>query len=187
MSNVFFISDTHFGHRKIVEGFSNSMHQNSGARPFSSIEEHDEALVTSWNKVVGPKDTVYHVGDAFVGGELTHDQVMLWTRLNGNKNYVPGNHCTWNKIKQLAPFCNKVQASFEFKGEVLVQHIPCHVMEVTPGVGRFKLNIHGHLHRDIVMLGDKPDRRYFNVSVEQINYVPIAYDEIRLFRQDLFA
>ena len=181
MSTIFFISDTHFGHRKIVEGFSNSIHMNSGARPFDSIEAHDEALIENWNKVVKPDDTVYHVGDAFVGGDLTFAQIEMWKRLNGRKNYAPGNHCTWKKIQQLAPFCNKVQASFEFKGDVIIQHIPVHPMELNAkSGGRFKLNIHGHLHRDIVLRGDAAaDRRYFNVSCEQINYTPIAYDEIK--------
>lgn len=191
MSTIFFISDTHFGHKKIVDGFSNSMHQNSGARPFSNIDEHDAALIENWNKTVGPNDTVYHVGDAFVGGDITDAQIEIWKALNGRKNFAPGNHCTWNKIQRLVPFCNKIQASFEFKGDVIVQHIPVHPMEVTAGTGRFKLNIHGHLHRDIVQKevvtawGDMesfssvPDKRYFNVSCEQINYTPIAYDEIK--------
>ncbi len=191
MSNIFFIADTHFGHKKIVDGFSNSIHLNSGARPFSCIEEHDEALVQNWNKTVGPNDTVYHIGDAFVGGDLTADQLVLWQRLNGKINYAPGNHCTWNKIKQIAPFCNKVQASYEFRGDVIIQHIPVHVMEVTKELGgRFKLNIHGHLHRDNVMIRREvigeyeeqlavKDERYFNTSAEQIDYTPISYDEIK--------
>ena len=185
MSNtIFFISDTHFGHKKMVEGFDNSIHVNSGKRPFETIEEHDETLVKNWNSVVKPNDTVYHLGDAFVGGDISDDQLSLWARLNGRINYAPGNHCTWNKIQRLAPFCNKVQASYEFRGSVILQHIPVHPSELSSETGgRFKLNIHGHLHRDLVMksghLSAQQDERYVNVSCEQINYTPISWDEIK--------
>lgn len=49
---------------------------------------------------------------------------------------------------------------------------------------RTSLQIHGHTHyRNVTMIdaaGNKViDSRYFNVSVENINYTPISFDEIR--------
>jgi len=41
-------------------------------------------------------------------------------------------------------------------------------------VGRWKGNIHGHLHSNTI-----PDARYVNVSAEQVNYTPIDFEEIR--------
>ena len=58
MSEVFFISDTHFGYKRIVE-FS----ETKPFRPFHSIDEHDEELVRRWNTTVRKKDTVWHLGD----------------------------------------------------------------------------------------------------------------------------
>lgn len=55
---VFFTSDTHFGHKAII-GFCD--------RPFSSVEEMTEVLVENWNSVVGPTDTIYHLGDFAFG------------------------------------------------------------------------------------------------------------------------
>ncbi len=52
MPNTFLIADTHLGHRNIWARFE------PAARPFSSQEEHDEAIVERWNSVVGRRDVV---------------------------------------------------------------------------------------------------------------------------------
>jgi hypothetical protein len=62
MSEVFFIGDTHFGHRGIIQFSETAPH-----RPFSTIEEHDAELVRRWNAVVGLKDIVWHLGDFCFG------------------------------------------------------------------------------------------------------------------------
>jgi calcineurin-like phosphoesterase family protein len=36
-------------------------------------------------------------------------------------------------------------------------------------------NVHGHLHHN-----DIPDGRYYNVCVENINYTPVALEDLRL-------
>ena len=51
---IYFISDTHFYHHRILE-YTN--------RPFDRIEDMNETIIENWNKVVTPKDTVYHLGD----------------------------------------------------------------------------------------------------------------------------
>jgi calcineurin-like phosphoesterase family protein len=57
----------------------------------------------------------------------------------------------------------------------MLTHIPVHYCELEY---RFKKNIHGHMHEKVVLFNDKPDSRYINVSCEQINYTPIALEEI---------
>jgi len=51
---IWFTSDTHFGHLGIIS------HAN---RPFSSVEEMDEALIYNINSVVKPNDQLFHLGD----------------------------------------------------------------------------------------------------------------------------
>ena len=58
MSEVFFIADTHFNHKRIVE-----IREKERGRKFASLEEHDEELIRRWNATVGKKDTVWHLGD----------------------------------------------------------------------------------------------------------------------------
>jgi len=69
---VYFTADSHFGH-DAIRGYC--------GRPFPTIEEHDEALTGEWNRVVGLKDTVYHLGDFTLGGEATARR--YFARLNG--------------------------------------------------------------------------------------------------------
>ncbi|MFV0428696.1 MAG: hypothetical protein ACK5KO_04625 [Arachnia sp.] len=54
----FVTSDHHFGHARLIE---------LAERPFSSVSEMNDALIANWNRVVGPTDTVLHLGDLAMG------------------------------------------------------------------------------------------------------------------------
>lgn len=77
----YFTSDTHFWHRNIIK-YSN--------RPFDSVEEMNEAIIDNWNSVVGPDDTVFHLGDVALGP--WSEWAGTLSRLNGYKILVVGNH-----------------------------------------------------------------------------------------------
>lgn len=158
MSEVFFIGDTHFGHKGIITFSGTKEH-----RPFATIEEHDAELVKRWNGVVGKNDTVWVLGD-FCFGKRNLD---IAGELNGYKKLVAGNHDMYATADYLKYF-NKVYGAVEFKGALLT-HIPVHESQFS----RYYMNIHGHLHSHKLS-----DYRYFNVSCEQINLTPIPYDEI---------
>ncbi len=81
MSNTFFTSDTHYFHRNICA---------YSGRPFSSVEDMNEALVNNYNSVVKKNDTVYFLGD-FSFSNLT-DTIGILERLNGTKHFICGNH-----------------------------------------------------------------------------------------------
>lgn len=77
---TFFTSDTHLGHRLVAEE----------VRGFSSIEEHDAAIIENWNSIVKPYDIVWHLGDVGMGG-LARFLPQL-KQLNGRKHLITGNH-----------------------------------------------------------------------------------------------
>lgn len=169
MPSVFMISDTHFGHKKILEF-------ESEKRPFETIEEHDETLVQNWNSVVTKRDIVYHLGDVIFSGSSEYSRLL--SRLLGIKKLILGNHDS-KRVKQLAPYFHSMHGPIKFEGCILT-HIPIHPDQFY----RFKYNIHGHLHSNLVKkfwLGilAKPDKRYINVSVEQINLTPINWEELK--------
>lgn len=169
MSNVFLISDTHFFHHKILEF-------EAKARPFSSVEEMNETLVDNWNRVIGKRDTVWHLGDVCFGGA---ESLRILNRLNGTKNLIMGNHDQYGIDKYLH-FFNKIEAVKKYDG-YLLSHIPIHPSQFY----RFKGNVHGHLHSKTVQvegtdpLANAPDKRYINVSCEHTNLSPIAWEDVK--------
>src|SRR5687767_6005129 len=80
--NTFFTSDTHWGHKNIIKFCS---------RPYASVEEMDEAMITNWNDRVRPGDTVYHLGD-FTFYRREDQQRRIIDSLNGNIKLILGNH-----------------------------------------------------------------------------------------------
>ena len=175
MINTWFISDTHFGHKNILE-------YEREARPFSSIEEMHEVMIENWNRVVGSQDIVYHLGDFAFG----RHNIQIAERLNGKKRLVMGNHDTYPTADYLKYF-DKLYGVV-FYERCILSHTPVH----PNGLGsRWMLNVHGHLHSNRVKkLNDDniqlaylrddyiEDRNYFNVSCEQNNLTPIHKDVV---------
>src|SRR5690606_38714737 len=86
MPDIFFVSDTHFGHEKTCTVFKRA--DGSPLRPFSCAQEMDEEMVRRWNDVVRPNDKVYHHGDVVVNKKF----LPIMERLNGNNRLIRGNH-----------------------------------------------------------------------------------------------
>lgn len=163
---TFVISDTHFGHAAIL-----NFKCNDGVTPvrsFSSVEEMDEFMVSSWNAVVSPEDKVYHLGDV----TMKKPFLPILARLNGDKTLIAGNHDIFNTSEYLKYFSNvrayRVLNTPKNK-RVILSHIPIN----SESRGRFSLNVHGHLHQNKL-----EDPWYYNVSVEQINYTPVDIQTI---------
>lgn len=172
MGNEFVISDTHFCHKKLIENSESGF----SFRPFNSIEEHDETLISNWNSVVSPSCKVIHLGD-FAMGSIDDGRIEnILKRLNGLDTLIAGNHCTNAKLKLYSRYFKNI-CSYKVYGKetIIMSHIPIHSSQLD----RFKFNVHGHTHKDFILLenGDI-DKRYINVCVENINYTPLAVDEI---------
>lgn len=158
------ISDTHFNHENIIKYCS---------RPFSSAEEMNECLVDHWNSVVRDEDLVYHLGDVYMGGGFSRDYTRsLLSRLKGRKRLILGNHDT-GKDDVLRGAFQKIDVwrKKPMGLPCILTHIPVHVD--TLDENKAPINVHGHIHTRVL-----PDKRYINVSVEQINYTPVNLEEL---------
>lgn len=90
-ARTFFTADTHFGHRLMVLHRGHAPEAASRADVTAEqVHAHDEAIVASWNTVVGPKDVVWHLGDLTL--KHTDEIANTLRRLNGRIRLVLGNH-----------------------------------------------------------------------------------------------
>ena len=173
--NIFFISDTHFGHANMLN-FLN--YDGTRTRPFDSIEEVDELMIQNWNEMVKKEDKIYHLGDVAFGQSF--DKVM--PRLNGTKVLIKGNHDRL-QIGKYVKYFKDVRGTCHVDGNYLLSHFPIH----PDSKGRFVRNLHGHIHAQTVMKllwyptgnGVEPDLWYRNCCVEVNNYSPIPFELIK--------
>jgi calcineurin-like phosphoesterase family protein len=155
---IYVTSDNHWGHKKSLEFCPDS-------RPFSCVEELDEALIERWNSVVKPNDIIYHLGD------LTwykRDKILeILKRLNGRKFMVLGNH------DQIVKNNRSVADEFEWVGdykEIRVDNISI-VMSHYPFLHwnhqhHSGLMLHGHLH------SNRKDVNTMDIGVDGNNLYP---------------
>jgi len=173
MPAVFLVSDTHFGHAGVCR-----FTRTDGVtklRPWTDPDEMDEFMVAAWNERVRPNDKVYHLGDVVINRKA----LGIMRRLNGDKVLIRGNHDIFRDVEYREHF-RELRAYHVMNGMIL-SHIPIH----SESLGRFGVNIHGHLHANRVMLPgfngkitDIIDVRYHCVCVEQTDFAPILFEDV---------
>ena len=172
MARVFFIADLHLSHTNMA------LH-----RGFATVEEHDEYIIEKWNSVVSKRDVTYILGDVTMEKSAPYH---LLDRLNGIKHVVLGNHDRRQDVKKLLEHVESVAGMIQYKG-IMLTHCPIHPMELDY---RFKHNIHGHIHKKIVMINrdnwgmveQVQDERYICVSCERVDFSPKTLEELGIQR-----
>lgn len=166
MPSVFLISDTHFGHNNACKF---TYDNGEKLRPWDNANDMDEALVENWNSVVKPKDKVYHLGDV----AIPKRGLQVMGRLNGDKVLIKGNHDIY-KLADYTEFFRDIRA-YHVMDRMILSHIPIH----NESQGRFRANIHGHLHGLRVKKNNEIDPFYYCVAVENIGFTPILFEKVR--------
>lgn len=164
----YYISDTHFGHEKCWSTFLRE--DGSPLRAFTSTEDMDQCMISRWNAVVKPEDSVYHLGDVIINRK----NMWMVSQLNGRKRLVRGNHDVFKTKEYMEVGFEEIYGVFVPSKGLICSHIPLH----KDSLYRWDLNIHGHLHHGRVMNGSVVDPKYFNVSVEMVDYTPRTMDWI---------
>ena len=157
----YFISDFHFGHRRILE---------FERKQFSSIEEHNEYIVKKYNERIMKDDTCWILGDLGVrgGGTAQESLVEYFNKLNGEKKIILGNHDHYSKdfYKSLKGVTEVYDHPVYIAKRILLSHEPVKCNGDC-------INIHGHLHGADLSLPN-----YINVSAHLIDYTPISRKKI---------
>lgn len=180
MPATFLVSDTHFGHAGVCR-FTHPDDPEVKLRPWSDPDEMDEEMVRRWNETVRPSDKVYHLGDVVINRRA----LPTLHRLNGDKVLIRGNHDIF-RDEEYRTYFRELRAYHVLNGMIL-SHIPVH----EASLGRFGVNIHGHLHASrvkrargvdaktgAVIYGSEIDPRYWCACVEHTNFAPILFEDV---------
>lgn len=167
--NFLILSDTHFGHEKILEF-------ERGSR-FSAIQDHDRymaELVKKGFRKLGANDTFYFLGDwGLMEGELWEDLLSAAQTAPCRKIAVRGNHDKDVALNQLASLGFVISEYPIFIDKrVVLSHHPILFAE-TEG----RLDICGHCHDSYV---DDPHCLCASVAVANYNFVTKQMVQTRL-------
>lgn len=188
---IFFTSDTHFGHENIIKFCK---------RPFVNANEMNVALIKNWNSVVGPNDTVFHLGDFAWGGSKLWNDIL--DQLNGHIHLILGNHDMKN-IRE--GYMNRF-ASVSFQKQIYIgnvciylNHYPFLCYAGSCHLKRHVWDLFGHVHSDPntydfsfiddlevreILTNDNARLQHllptqYDVGVDNNNYKPVSFDELK--------
>lgn len=160
-----FIADLHLSHRNMA-----------AYRGFASVEEHNNYIISQWNKVVTKRDTTYILGDVTMEKRTNYD---ILSQLNGRKIVVGGNHDQRQHTKSMLEYINGFAGVMKYSNKkgfkAWLTHIPVHTSELK----RCGVNLHGHIHDTVVRTWyGARDKRYICVSCERVDYTPRTIEEL---------
>lgn len=133
---IWFISDTHFGHKNILKYTD---------RAAETVEQMDQLMIKGWNDVVGSDDLVYHLGDFGFCGVTRADDILA--QLKGRKRLVYGNHDRgFLKKEKFTRHWEWIRPYHSFRHEgtrVNLFHFPIAAWDEQ---GKGAIHLHGHSH-----------------------------------------
>lgn len=189
-SCLFFTSDPHFFHQKIVE-FT--------GRP-TTIEEHNNWLVNQYNSKIPQNAFVFCLGDMFFKS-TNEEAVEILFNLNGNWTFILGNHDNPSKMLTVVNTVNSMKGTSHkvvgwyyrllvrieppvkgekvYKKQCILSHFP---IEDWEAVSYGSLMLHGHVHgakeTHEGMLLSSPKNR-LDVGIDNNpNFEPFSFQDV---------
>ena len=176
---LFWTSDTHFSHKNIMQYCD---------RPFSSIEEMNEKLISNWNSAVDSDATVFHLGDFAFGTIAQWEEVR--SQLNGEIHLILGNHDFHNytnyreRLEKMFASVTMQQVIEVGKHKIWMNHYP---FLTFAGIYREKnpaIELFGHVHLKPQSRGADTSRldyalqTQYDVGVDLNNFTPVPFSVI---------
>lgn len=157
-----FIADLHLDHKNILI---------YDKRPFATVEEMNEVIITRWNETVADQDEVWVLGDVCWGDNATkYIQV-----LKGHKHLVCGNHD--DKTRKASGWASVQDYKYLRIREIKIPHsaiVLCHYPFASwRNSHHGSLHLHGHCHGTFQSIGKSMD-----VGCMLHDYRPISLDKV---------
>ena len=173
-NKIWFTSDTHFFHDKIVE---------YSQRPFASVEEMNEELIARWNSVVHRDGIVFHLGDFCFGKPDKWNHIL--DRLKGRIYLVLGNHDAGHISEEVAERFEAVafQMRLNVNGQkIYLNHFP---FLSYSGDNHGTWQLFGHIHSNLHNYNIIDEHRLavlqltqYDVGVDNNNYTPVSFRQV---------
>jgi len=161
----FFTSDEHVGHAKCIE-YSH--------RPFATVEEMNETIISNFNSVVDVNDITIHAGD-FCWYKKESAQALI-KRLKGNHIFLKGSHDHW--LPDSAPFMWRKMIDGQF---IVVCHYAMRTWERSH-YGAWM--VYGHSHTRLEGIGKSFDIGVDTAYGNHKKFYPYSFEEIREIMKD---
>ena len=168
---IYFTSDWHIGHNKEF------LYRPRG---FSSIEEHDIAVLQRCNEIVDYDDELWILGDLAMGGDKKAWNQVYYNLKCNNIHFIQGNHDTNNKMDI---YENEYLMNYEGLAQVYkyskrrtfyLSHYPTIVGNFEDGRPSM-WNLSGHTHsKDKFSIYPN----VYNVSLDAHNCYPVSIEQI---------
>jgi len=157
---IYYSADTHFRHYGVIE---------KDNRPFASLEEMENSIISHWNRHVRPRDTVWFLGDFALGN--VKDTAEILERLNGRKHLVAGNHD--DKVRKLPGWETSQDYAEIHDGQdfVILHH---YAQRTWRDLQRGAFHLFGHSHGWLA-----PQCRSIDVGTMCWGYRPVTLAEIK--------
>lgn len=167
---IYFTSDLHLGHENVLR-----FHH----RPFADVQEMNRVLITNYNAVVRPEDTVYILGDLAYKISV-QDANALIAKLNGKKYLIRGNHDKNYDVSLFEEICDYKDVAACARHFALM-HYP--IMSWKQ-MHRGSIHLHGHIHSEGTDYNQENKNngiRRYDVGVDANNYYPVSIEKILEF------
>lgn len=172
---TFWSGDLHLSHQNIIK-YCN--------RPFKDTVEMNNTIIDNWNKIVGPNDLIYNLGDFCFGNDDNHFNSLL-KRLNGYHVFIKGNHdkvAERNKDKFYQFHYGYHEATIN--GQFIVM---CHYPILSWNKKhRGSIMLHGHCHYNLPSTRKESTElgKIVDVGTDGNNFKPYSFDDIMKIMKD---
>lgn len=156
-SKHWLISDTHFGHYKLVKE--------------NHRQEYFEKTIIDNLSVIGENDILYHLGD-FALYDTKYWNTLFFSKIKAKKNIlILGNHdretVTWYYDRGWDSVCHEMTLNM-FGKTIILTHIPL-LRSLIDIRGKDAINVHGHIH----------DTNHRNATITDKHYPVIMEHEYK--------
>ena len=157
----YFTADWHLNHINILRYCD---------RPFETVNAMNDEIIARINERVTNDDTLYVVGDAFMGS--LQEAPGLLRRINGRKVLIKGNHDR-SIAKMLDVGFDEAYKTMTYTfPDNRVAHL-CHYPKPIDLLNDYDIQIHGHLHS-----GERVNGKRVNVAVDLWDFYPVCVSDI---------